>query len=249
MILESLINDGRKVTIDCAKATIVKGSRVTIDDIHWESAEVQGAIKLGFVAVVGDPPVLPEKQSVVDRKIRYRNTYSSKLCFECIKDYASPGDIIHIPSSKLTEPEIRNAISARWLVNVDNPSETPPLVSGPKLVLDELTVGDIMSLPSELASDLSKIMNTPRKPVEELPEGVPVKRPVKAQVKTQAQGPIKAKKISSSGENDGDESSDGLYQPSEVHVPKPKPARQREAQKPLLVEEDNDFDLDIFSKK
>jgi hypothetical protein len=248
MILESLINDGRKVTIDCAKATLSKGSRITIDDIHWDSAEVQGAIKLGFVAIVGDPPVLPEKQALLaDKKIRYRNNYSSKLCFECIKDYADPGKIIHIPTSKITEREVRNAILAGWLVNVDNPSETPPPSYGTPLVLEELTIGDIM--PSELDSDLSKIMQTPRKPAEELPEGVPAQRPV---VKKQTAGPIKAKKVASSGENDGDEVSVGdLFSPSEVHVPKLKPAKKREAPKPLLVEEDagDDFNIDIFSKK
>ena len=256
MILESLIKDERKITFDCAKATMRRGSKIEIADEYWKSKEIQNAIKMGLVAIVGPEPILPQEPMGIapEKKIRFRNNHPTKLCFECIRDYVESGKIVWIPGSKIDEPEIRNAIFAGWLTNEDNPEATPQPTRGPAIQLEELTIDDIINdIPketakSEAAEILSSMMNFPSPKPQPLPEGVPLKRPVK-----NAESPIKAKKIASAGESDDDSGGEDLFKPSEVIVPK-KPMAKRPFVKPEIIKEesvasqDDDFDFtDIFS--
>lgn len=261
MILESHIRDESKITFDCAKATLHRGSKVNIDDIHYKSPEIQNAIRMGLVSIVGQPPVFPEEAIGLEpeKLIRFRNNYSTKLCFECIKDYADPGMMVRVPVSKLEEPEIRNAIHCGWLVNEDNPEQNPVVFSGPPLQLEELRTSDILTgVESDLARDLAQAL---KKPVtaQALPENVPATRPKAKRGLPASQ--IKAKRVASSGEGGDDEDAglDDLYRPSEVRLPK-QPAMKKPVSKPvpMPVEDtepgegprDDDFDFtDIFSGK
>lgn len=257
MIIESLIQDASKLTFDCAKATLEKGSKIQIDDIHWKALEVQNAIAAGLCILVGPPPILPEERKLEpEHKVRFRNQYITKLCFECVKDYADPGMIVHIPVSKLEEPEIRNAISAGWLTNEDNPELTPPRSRTAPVQLMELDSSDILDTESSAAFQAGK-------PAKEqpLPEGVPTKRPSQKKV---ANSQIKAKKIGSAHEEDdgGD-----LYKESQVIMPKQPSGSKKQAPKaaPLIVDDepqpgeepepaedtiaDDDFDFtNVFTK-
>lgn len=256
MILESLIQDESKLTLDCAKATLHKGSRIDIPDIHWNSKEVQGAINAGLVVLRGEPPILPEepKKDTKEATTRFRNNFTTKLTFECIKNYADPHEIVHVPNSKIDEKEIRNAIAAGWLVNVDHPELTPERTMGPCVYLEELTTKDIVDgiLNTDVGADIGSVMTKPMvdKP---LPADVPAERPNK-----KAQSQIKAKRIGK-GEIDEEGGGDDLYKPSEVIVPK-TPGTKRPAPRamPLMVEDtetedksgEDDFDFtDIFSNK
>lgn len=253
MILESKIKDASKVTFDCAKATIERGSRIEIDDVYWKNPEIQNAIKIGFCAIVGEPPILPEDTTGVSAEavVRFRNNFSTKLCFECIKDYADPGMFIRVPVSLIDNAEIRNAIMAGWLINEDNPAANPDLYKGPPMHLEELRVSDIVDgVDSDLAGDLAKIMSQPVKQ-QALPEGIPVTRPTK-----KAQSQIKAKRVGAVGDSDYEDSSaDELYKPSEVRLPKSKTQTKRTVEQAAPspsteVSGDDDFDFtDIFSNK
>ncbi len=255
MILLSRIVDGSKVTLDCAKATLEKGSRIEIDDIHWKSPEVQGAIKLGFIELSGEPPIFPEDPQGISpaRMIRFRNAFTSKLCFDCIKDYADPGKLVLIPVSMVDHPEVRNAILAGWLLNEDNPEQNPEIYVGPAMHLEELRTSDILSaVDSESASDLAQILNKPAARNQELPAGVPATRPQKS-----APSQIKAKRVSGGGDTEDDGGADELYRPSEVRLPKKESKRANtqipQAPLPKILDEgagDDDFDFtDIFSSK
>jgi len=257
MILLSKITDASKVTFDCAKATIERNGRIEIDDIHWKSPEVQGALKLGLIELEGQPPIMPEEPLGLapEHLIRFRNNFGTKLCFECVKDYADPGMIIRIPVSLVDNPEVRNAIMAGMLINEDNPEENPQIYQGPPMHLEELRSSDIISgVDSDLAADLAQVLNRPASRNQELPEGVPATRPVKKPAPTNQ---IKAKKIYSTGESEGDDDGAGeLYRPSEVRMPKApalkRPVSQLPRIEPMNVEDgpQDDFDFtDIFSSK
>lgn len=260
MILESKISDASKVTFDCAKATIERGSRIEIADIHWKSIEIQNALRMNLIAIVGQPPVFPEEALGIsaEKKIRFINNYETKLCFECIKDYAAPGGVVHVPVSLLDEPEIRNAIHAGWLLNLDHPEDNPVVSSGEPVYLEELTVKDIVGKPRFGLDDLvgspsamlAEIANLPPAKPQPIPEGVPTKRPSK---KVASQ--IKAKKIATAGEREdegGEDESGGLYKSSEIIVPTKKKSKAAQAPAPLIVEDsdgdDSEFDIsDFFS--
>jgi len=237
-----------------------RGSRIEIEDRFWKEPEIQGALKLGIVSIVGNPPVFPEEALNLAPKqlIAFRNVYSTKLCFECIKDYADPGRLLYVPVERLEETEIRNAILNGWLINEDNPESNPVQRRGPPVNLEELTTSDLID--SDTADDLASILTqSPAQKAEPLPENVPASRPVKKQ----AASPIKAKAISRSGDGEGEEVElDDLYRPSEVRVPK-QPSRRRntdqapsaKAPLPKLKQDtesfgDDDFDLtEIFTSK
>lgn len=241
MILESNINDESKVTFDCAKATIGKGSRISIDDIYWNETEIQNAIRMGLITLIGPIPILPNSTSQPERKIRFRNMHSSKLCFESFKDYADPGHIVWVPSSKVDEPEVRNAIAAGFLFNEDDPASTPPRTYSDPVTLIELTSQDL-------------ITDIPAKPVQELPAGIPEKRPTTSK----SGGKIKAKKVASKSEPEEgeEEESSGLFRESEIIMPKEKASKPKPMPiaPPLLNDEEgadgeDDFDFtSVFSK-
>lgn len=265
MIIESLIKDGGAVTFDCAKATIRRGSRIEIDNMHYASPEIQNAIKMGLCAIVGEAPVLPAAAPAAapERMIRFRNDFNTKLCFECIRDYADPGMIVRVPESKLEEAEIRNAIASGWLYNLDNPETNPRFHGGAPVRIDEFTSSDILGANSLWQQpEIAEIINTmPATNPQPLPDGVPASRP---RPKTAAVSQIKAKRVSSAGEGDGDESDDAFYKESKIIDAKPRASSRRAVTRsdPMLIDEperpeptdeenpDADFDFsDIFSRK
>ena len=208
MIIRSKIEDASKLTLDCAKATLTKGSKVEIDDRHWAAKEVQDAIKLNMIELVGEPPVLPEEPAQqAEKMVRLRNVHGSKITLECIKDYGNPGEIILVPTSKMNELEVRNAISWGMLINEDAPAPIHAAKGTIPLNLEELTTKDILTGTE-----------------------VPLARP-----KLKAEGAIKAKKIGSvSAAEESDDSEpqdDGMFKPSEVLIPSESKKAKREMPK------------------
>jgi hypothetical protein len=222
MILKCLVTDKRKVTLDCAKATLTAGSKVQIDDIHWSTREVQGAIKNGLIELVGEPPVTIGSGSVQERTIKMKNVYKSKLTFECIKNYVDPGHFIHIPESKLNVPEVREAMVRQWLIDPEAPPQET--FTGKSVVLEEITVGDMIATEDSAPAAV--------KPTE-APKTTRVAAPVPA---VRPQPRKKAKAISRVGGEDGgdeDVSVNSLFAPSEVVD---RPARQTRRAAPIAVE-------------
>jgi hypothetical protein len=147
MILKALFQDESKVTFDCAKATMSKGSIIDISDAHWKQPEIQNAIKMGLIELIGPEPILPGEAlgMAPEQEIKFRNVYDSKLCFDCMKSYVDPGKVISISVSKIDMVEVRNAISYGWLVNVETENDNIPHkgLTAPVL-LEELTAKDIL---------------------------------------------------------------------------------------------------------
>lgn len=116
MILKSLIIDDSRLTLDCAKATITKGSEVDLPDDLYYHPEVQGALKLEIVELVGDVPAPPPGVSSPAETKSYRNNTETRLTFDCIKASAGPKEVIDIPEDMLGAYEIDNAINNGMLV-------------------------------------------------------------------------------------------------------------------------------------
>lgn len=158
MILKSLIEDERKLTIDCCKATIKKNMTVEIPDEMFRNAEVQGAIKLGFVKVIGDEPKpqpVPAAVMVPEKKLK--NVTTMRISLDCIKGLVMPGCYIDIPVDKIEFSEVQNAIQSGWLVDEENPLPPKPLPSTNFIPLEELTVGDIQGSPSQGKKGIKKV--------------------------------------------------------------------------------------------
>jgi hypothetical protein len=138
--LESLVQDGSKVTFDCAKATIARGGFIELRDEFYFTAEVQNAIKLGLVKVRGTPPAATSAPAEATKpKRKFRSAAQTKLAFECIKDYVLPGHFIYIPEDKMHATEIQNALAWGMLVDPDAAPKAEPQKNIP-ITLDELTV-------------------------------------------------------------------------------------------------------------
>jgi len=152
MVLESLITDGRTLTLDACKATITKNTRaVEIPDEMYRTAEVQGAIKLGLVKIVGEPPVakvLPASAFVPEKKLK--NVTSSRISLDCVKGLVMPGCYISIPVDKLDVYEVQNAVQSGWLIDEANPLPQKPIPTMKHIPLEELTAADVNDGPSEL---------------------------------------------------------------------------------------------------
>ena len=120
-----------KLTFDCAKATLESGT-IEMDDVHFGNAEIQGALRMGMIEIVGQMPGLPAEtpkgELKQEEQIKFRNTYTFKLAFDCIKKYVAPGETIMIPISKIDDAEISNAISSGWLLDEDNPAAIQCLI-------------------------------------------------------------------------------------------------------------------------
>lgn len=231
MIIESLIQDESKLTLDCAKATLHKGSKVDIPDQFWSHPEVQGAIKCGFARLIGPEPINRQYPGmpIIEPEVRFKNVYEYKLAFDCIKKYAAPGDVVYIPVSKIDSVEVREAIGRGWLVNLDNPELTPkPYSGGSPLKVDELSVGDLV----EPAAGMPRVRPAPQAmdidglPEDLAPRGFPeegqYKRGGPAQRQVAASNePIKAKPINrKADDSDGDSYDDNsLYAESKVIDP------------------------------
>jgi hypothetical protein len=152
MVLESLIQDDRKLTLDGCRATITKQTKaVEIPDEMYRTAEVQGAIKLGLVKLVGEPPVskVPLAAVVMPEK-KLKNVTKSKISIDCVKGLVMPGCYISIPVDKLDVYEVQNSIQSGWLVDEENPLPQRPIPTTKHVPLEELTAADVNEGPSEL---------------------------------------------------------------------------------------------------
>lgn len=206
MILESLIKDDSMLTLDCAKARIKKGDTVEIDDQHWHDPEIQGALKLKMVRVVGKKPNVPPlvDQKDDDPKQEKTKTFVSaagnRMAFECKtkykdpntgeplrwKEWVDPGNPIHVPLSAVEDKQIQNALGWELLVDPEaKKKKSPKAKKGKSVVLEEAKVAPGKS--------------TRRK-------------------KSKAKSPVKAKKISSVADSDSDIDSE-LFEPSTLHEP------------------------------
>ena len=208
MKLRSLLGDDRIVAFDCAKTKIGGETKVIdIPDACWATSEVQNAISQGLVELVGDPPLmLAGTQMPAERKIKFRNYHTSKLTFECLKAGVDSDECINIPVSLIDVREVSNAISAGWLVNMEEPA-VPQGMSMP-VVLDEVGVKTTSNAPAP-------ITNTPARA-----RAVVIAQ--KQQKTASADEPIKAKPITKSDDEDED-----LYKPSVVRDAPPKKKKKR----------------------
>lgn len=206
MILESLIEDAMTLTFDCAKAKIARGDTIEIDDKHWRSNEIQGAIKQGFVRLVGSPPKLPEEkpeQRIEDEPTKaYVNVSPTKIAFEIMtgknddvgepirwKEYAEPnGGVLNVPLSLIHDKQIRNALG--WGLLIDPSGQKKSSKNAP-VSIEELTEEDLKNMAT---------------------------RPGRQKRKSS-----KAKAITSVATESGDEESGefDLFKPSEVIEPEP----------------------------
>ena len=198
-----------RLTFDCAKATLESGT-IEIDDVHFGSAEIQGALRMGMIEIVGQIPGLPadapKGELKQEQTIKFRNTHTFKLAFDCIKKYVAPGEIIQIPISKIDDAEVSNAISSGWLLDEDNPAAIPQRPSGTPVVLDEVSVvEDAAKLAIPAPQPKPSLASPKAKPTQ-----VPRSRP-----KPKASSPVKAKQVTLSGGRD----SMDLDTPSEILDP------------------------------
>lgn len=224
MIIESLIQDESKVTLDCAKATLHRGSKITIDDQFWTHPEIQGAIKCGFARLVGAEPTSRAHPGmpVIEPEVRFKNVYEYKLTFDCIKKYAAPGDVVSIPVSKIDSLEVRECIGRGWLVNLDNPEATPAPYRGAPLRVEELSMNDLV----EPSAGVPRVVSEEEYYPDAFPEERQTRRASRPVVESDE--PIKAKPISrkDEGSDDGDSyGGDSLYSESKVIDPMAPPAR------------------------
>jgi hypothetical protein len=226
MILESLITDGSKLTLDCAKATLSKGSKIEIPDEFYSKSEVQNAIKMGLIRIVGSPPIVAAAALAQDENRRkFRSAWGSKLTFECLKDYVDPGGFINIPESKLTNSEVQNAIA--WGMLVDPAAPKVERRSLHKAEIDEIKVDAKAASPRARPAPAAK-------------------SPVKAK---------KISKSDDISDADSDDDG-GLYKESTVIVPKAEqPLAAKDTGKPApdsdkKAETKSRFDfLDIFEEE
>jgi hypothetical protein len=229
MILESLINDGSKVALDCAKTSVTgpAGSKVEIADALFWHPEVQGAIKLGFAKPLGDIP--PEPPAAVataaEKKVKFKNNYKTKLTFDCIKGTVEPGHFIEIPVSKVNDAEVANAVAYGMLEDVDNPK--PPKAEPSEPVdLEEVKVSDGPAAP-------------PAPSAKAKPKPITGKK---------AKPISKAKDVEDAVDED---KNDPLYIESKIQDPGVAPAKKGAPEPKDEEEEDDDTFafLDIFGNK
>lgn len=204
MILESLVKDASILTLDCAKARLGKGDAVSIDDKHWHSPEIQGAIKLGLIRLVGDEPTVPKPEKVKtlaeEETKAYVNVSPTKIAFEIKsqrlddvgepirwKEYAeAKGGKLNVPVSLVNDVQIQNALS--WGLLVDPAvKERKPVAGNSPVKLEELTEDDLKTMSS---------------------------RPVKK--KRDMADPIKAKPISAVADSGGESPVEDLFKESKV---------------------------------
>jgi hypothetical protein len=161
MLLKSNISDATILSIDCAKAQIGKGQTIDISDEYWRTAEIQDALKLGFISLVGDPPKLSERQesaTVLVEKLRFINLTKSKIAFECVVgqdkdgrdikwiDYVASRAVLLVPITALADIQIQNAIAWHMIKQLDEENKLEPETTEFKadpVKLEEITNDDI----------------------------------------------------------------------------------------------------------
>ena len=261
MILESQIGDDRVLTLDCAKATLRKGSRVDIPDDCFGKAEVQNAIRMGLIRLVGTPPA---GVSVFDEpKHRFRNAHGTRLTFECIKGTVDPGNILAIPESKVNEREVQNAVAWGYLLDLDGGLAGTPVGNQPPVIIDEVRITEgtkdsptVKSVQVQRPNALEDRFLMIDAPVKETPkpqeqtEAIPARRPVKTG------GKMKAKPITS--RHDVSDGADELFKPTQVRdvqedpppapVPVPRPTPKTIPASEAVPEKKPSF-LDMFEEE
>jgi hypothetical protein len=151
MILQSLITDARRISFDCCKKTMAKNDSLELPDSLYQNAEIQGAIKLGFVKLVGNTPIAYEAATIVRLKEkRIKNISTLKIGLDCIKGTVMPGQTVTITEDKFVSLEVQNALSMGVLMDLDNPTQLVDQL-GPfePAVLNELTNADIKATPAK----------------------------------------------------------------------------------------------------
>lgn len=238
MIVESLIQDDSKWTLDCAKATFHKGSKAEVEDSLYWGAEVQGALKMGLIRIIGKiPDPLPEAPAKAEeRKVKYRNIYSTKLCFECLRDYADPGCFIHIPESKIQEREIQNAIAWGMIEREDGPKDAVKTRQTIPVKIDEFTAVDATD--SEAKAIIDSLPPVEEKPLPPEEKAIAAARSKKTAKKAAEKAEFKPKAISSNSDLDSEDSGSELYSETKVVDPTPKPKKQASPPASVLVEGD-----------
>jgi hypothetical protein len=238
MIIESLIKDESKLTLDCAKATLHRGSKVELDDSTYWTKEVQGAIKLGMIRIIGDPPppMKVQEEGAPEKKIKYKSLHSSKLCFESLKDYVDPGNFIHIPESKIHEREIQNAIAWGMIEPADGPKGVVKTRLTTPVKIDEFTATDTVdSEAPEKEPEETKVLTSEEQVI------------VKSRAKKKAKPPevkpdFKPKSISSN-------TSDDLYAETKVVDHVAKPAKVATKPVAVLIEGDEEESPEVEAPK
>ena len=243
MIVESLIKDESKLTLDCAKATLHKGSKVEIEDALYWGPEIQGALKLEMIRIIGKiPDPLPEAPAKAEeKKIKYRNMHATKICFECVKDYADPGNFINIPESKVQEREVQNAIAWGMIERVDGPKDAVKTRQTIPVEIDEFTATDAQD--GEAKSILNDLPPVEEKPLPAEEQAIVAARSKKTAKKTEKKESKKAefkpKAISSNADSESDDSGSELYSETKVVDPAtPKTKKQASPPASVLVEGD-----------
>jgi hypothetical protein len=139
VILESLITDESKLTLDCVKALLVQGTKISIaDEMYW-NPEVQAAIKLGKVRVQGEPPAAETAPTQAVEEFRIlKNVSPYLIALDCIKDYATPnGGQVQVPVGMLKHLEVATAMKNGWLVDPNGPKEEAAPEAAPQLSEEE----------------------------------------------------------------------------------------------------------------
>jgi len=208
MILQSLITDASYLSLDCAKTKLTKGMIVEIsDDFYWEK-EVQNAIKMNLIKLVGDPPAarpVPQEERP-ERKIKLvcNSRMIGKVAFDCIKDHVQAGQALWVPESKMNHPEIQNALDSGILIDPENTQER---VSEPVHVpaaLDEVRITEEESTSSNPPPRTQTTSQTRRRR------------------RTSPTSPIRARRIARMGEGNAEEndsSGEIIGGESEIVVP------------------------------
>lgn len=239
MIIESLKNDKSKITFDGvpelrfhgAMLTLTTGATIELPDHLYNSSEVQGAIKLGFIKVVGEPPVLAQEEAApTEKKIKLMSKAKTRMAFDCIKGSVSPGEMIHVPESKYYHPEIQNALNWGLLIDPDA-----------KVIVKDRLISNPIMLEEVSITDEETPKAKPKAPAKTTVQGTRSRPAVKAP------GTIKAKPIGRS-EDSGIEGDDGdadntLLRSSVLHEPKaenfleePTPPAKKALPKAPLIE-------------
>lgn len=146
MILQSLISDASCLSIDCAKTKITRGMIVELpDNLYWEK-EIQNAIKLNFIKLVGD---IPEARPIVhevtqEKKIKLicNQKVKGRIAFDCIKDVVQAGQALWVPESKMSHPEIQNAVAYGILEDPENNQTQVEMPIHKPVSLDEVKATD-----------------------------------------------------------------------------------------------------------
>lgn len=210
------------------KARMGKGDEIDVPDMFWGHPEIVGAINMGLIELVGKPPKTRAKpEEVEEKKVRLVNKSSSKLAFECIKDYVEPGQNLWVPESKMDEREIQNALD--W-----------GLLQDPSVKEDESSedgAGERFS-----SADLEEVSVKASRSTR--------KKRSSRKTTSKKTSPMKAKKITKSEDSeveDGDDDGIDLFSESKVIDTKATKPIQKETEKPAVDSRPKPEEVSVLS--